>query len=147
MVKVNLKGVQVGFKVYEDGRYPAVLTSFKNTKTKKGEDRVMATFTFKGGAFDGQKISTGYNLGPDSLWAFKTDMVNAGVDPAELEDEAIDTDDVLKALIGQEVLLDVGHHPDPTNANKVYNDVRIIEMDADAWNTPVGAAAGNGKAK
>lgn len=127
MPKVNLKGVSTGFELLPDGDYKAIFTKFTNGKTAKGDDKVSHEFTItEPDELKGRKAFRTFTLTDSALWAWKSEAVAMGADPEALESEEVDTDDILSELVNNDMSLRISHHADPSDPNKVYNDVNVV---------------------
>lgn len=140
MVKVNLGGVAVGREPLPAGKYLGKFVSFKNGKTKNGDFMFTCKCTVASDA-DGETEHAGRELYvnqtimlPDpkndkegNLHFLKATLVSLGADASDLDTD-IDTDAILRELIGNDVGLavSIGEY-----GGRPSNNVNIVS--ADAW--------------
>lgn len=130
-IVVPMQGVAVGFEPVPDGDYKGKFTGFKNGTTANNDPKIDFEFTVdEPSEFSGKKLFMTQSVivsgDKANLHFLKEVLVLLGADPADLE-AAINTDDVLKELRGNEAVMKVGHRE---FQGKTYNTVKLIATDS-----------------
>lgn len=131
MPKVNMEGVPVGFQLMPDTeRATGRFTGFVNGKTKNQDLSIRLEFTVdEPSEHAGHKLNMFQTVIPTgekaNLHFFKETLVLMGADPDDLED-TIDTDEILNALLTNEVAFKVSHRE---YEGRTYNDIKLLPND------------------